>query len=65
MRLMGMILALAAIGWVIMRGNSGGEDGGAIPQGYQQSMEKAQGLEQSVLDSTEDRLKALDEQQQD
>jgi hypothetical protein len=57
-----MILALAAIGWVIMQGSSGEGEKGALPQGYQQPLEEARGLEQSVLDSAEDRLKALDEQ---
>lgn len=79
MRLLGMILALAAIAWVFMQGSLGGSVGsgetgksgerggsnaGALPQGYQQPLEKARNLEQSVLESAEERLKAIDEQNQ-
>ncbi len=48
MRLLGMILALGAIGWLLYTA-AGGEDAEtAIPQGYQQSLEKAQGVQDIV-----------------
>ena len=60
MRLIGMILALGAIGWVLYQA-SGGKDGdGAIPESYQQSMDKAKGVEQSVQQATQQRMQALE-----
>ena len=64
MRFIGLILALGAIGWVLYQA-SGGKDGdGAIPESYQQSMEKAESVEQTVQDATQQRLQNLDQQGQ-
>lgn len=61
MRLLGMILALGAIGWLFMQSTGDSEDGTAIPKDYQQALDKAEGVEQNLQDATEQRLKALDE----
>ncbi len=64
MRLIGMILALGAIGWVLYQA-SGGKDGdGAIPESYQQSMQKAESTEQKVKDAAQLRLQELDASEQ-
>jgi hypothetical protein len=61
MRFIGIILALGAIGWVLYQASGVKEDDGAIPQGYQQSMEKAQDVEQTVQDAAQQRLQELDQ----
>jgi hypothetical protein len=61
MRLIGMILALAAIGWVLYRASGGGEGDGAIPESYQKSMEKAESVEQTVQDAAQQRLQELED----
>jgi preprotein translocase subunit SecG len=64
MRMIGIILALGAIGWVLYQASGGKEGEGAIPQGYQQSMDKAQGVEQTVQDAAQQRLQELDQRGQ-
>lgn len=59
MRLIVMLLALGAIGWVLYTGSGGGKNDTVIPEGYQQSMEKAEGVEETVRESTEEKLRAL------
>ncbi len=61
MRLVGMILALAAIGWVLYRASGGSNSDSAIPQGYQQSLEKAESVEQTVQDAAQQRLQEMEE----
>ena len=61
MRLLGMLLALAAIGWVLYTASGGGKNETIVPEGYQQSMEKAEGVEQMVQDAAEKRLEGIDE----
>lgn len=61
MRLIGMILALGAIGWVLYQASGGKEGDGAIPESYQQSMEKAEGVEQTVKDAAQLRLQEIDQ----
>jgi len=56
MRLLGMILALGAIGWLLYTASGGGRNETIVPEGYQQSMGKAQGVEQTLQD-TEDRVR--------
>lgn len=51
MRMLGMILSLGAIGWVLYQAAGGGEAETAIPENYQQSMDKAKSLEQSMQDA--------------
>ncbi|NCF19992.1 MAG: hypothetical protein GWP63_17295 [Haliea sp.] len=64
MRFIGLILALGAIGWVLYQA-SGGKDGdGAVPESYQQSMEKAEAVEQTMQDAAQQRLQDLDQRGQ-
>jgi hypothetical protein len=60
MRFVGLILALGAIGWVIYQGAGGKDAETAIPESYQQSMDKAKGVEQSVQQATQQRMQALE-----
>ena len=62
MRLLGMILALGAIGWVLYNASGGGEAESIIPESYQQSLDKAHGVENMVKDSAEQRLQALEDE---
>ena len=61
MRLLGMVLALGAIGWVLYQASGGREADGVIPESYQQSMKKAEGVEQSVQEATQLRMQDIDE----
>ena len=38
MRLLGMLLALAAIGWVLYTASGGGKNETIVPEAYQQSL---------------------------
>ena len=58
MRLLGMLLALAAIGWVLYTASGGGKNETIVPEAYQQSLEKAEGVEQMVQDAAD---KGLDD----
>jgi len=62
MRLLGMILALGAIGWILYNASGGGEAESIIPESYQQSLDKAKGVESMVQDSAEQRLQSLDDE---
>lgn len=62
MRFIGLILALGAIGWVLYQASGGDEGDGAIPQAYQDSMNKAESVEQTLQDSAQQRLRELDQQ---
>jgi hypothetical protein len=64
MRLLGMILALGAIMWVMFQAAGGDKADGIIPQEYQKSMEKAEGVEKTVHDAAQLRLQELDENSQ-
>jgi hypothetical protein len=57
-----MILALGAIGWVLYNASGGGEAESIIPESYQQSLDKAHGVESMVKDSAEQRLQALEDE---
>ncbi len=61
MRLLGMLLALGAIGWVLYTASGKGKNDTIVPEPYQQSMEKAGGVEQIVNDAAEQRLKDIDQ----
>jgi hypothetical protein len=56
-----MILALGAIGWLLYQASGGDQSDGAIPAGYQQSLEKAKGVEQTVQEAAQSQLEKLDE----
>ena len=62
MRLLGMILALGAIGWILYNAAGGDKAESIIPESYQQSLDKAKGVESMVKDSAEQRLQALDDE---
>ena len=64
MRLLGMILALGAIGWLLYQAAGGDKSEGVIPEGYQQSMEKAEGVEQTVQEAAQLRLQDLDQREE-
>lgn len=61
MRLLGMLLALGAIGWLLYNASGGGKNDTIIPEPYQQSLEKAEATEKMVNDSVEERLRSLDQ----
>ncbi|MDH3991731.1 MAG: hypothetical protein OEV47_02420 [Gammaproteobacteria bacterium] len=61
MRLIGMILALGAIGWVLYQASGGKEGDGAIPESYQQSLKKAEGVEQTVQEAAQLRMKEIEQ----
>lgn len=61
MRILGMILALGAIGWILYTASGGGEAESIIPESYQQSLDKAKGVQGMVNDSTEQRLRSLED----
>lgn len=60
MRLLGMLLALAAIGWVLYTASGKGKNDSIVPEPYQQSIEKAEGVEQMVNDAARQRLEDAD-----
>jgi hypothetical protein len=64
MRLIGMILALGVIMWIMFQAAGGDKADGIIPQEYQKSMEKAEGVEKTVHDAAQLRLQELDENSQ-
>jgi len=61
MRLIGMLLALGAIGWVLYQASGGKEGDGAIPESYQQSLKKAEGVEQTVQEAAQLRMKEIEQ----
>ena len=61
MRLISMILSLGAIMWVLYQMSGGDDTEGIIPEEHIQSMEKANGVEQTVQDAAQQRLKSIDE----
>ena len=65
MRLLGMILALGAIGWVLYTASGGDDATSVIPTGYQDSLKKAQGVDQTVNDAAEMKIPALEERKID
>ena len=62
MRMIGMVLALGAIVWVMLQAAGGGDAETVIPESYQQSMNKAQDLEQSMQDAANEKMRALEEE---
>jgi len=62
MRLIGMVLALGAIVWVMLQAAGGGDAETVIPESYQQSINKAQDLEQSMQDAANEKMRGLEEE---
>ncbi len=62
MRVIGMILALGAIVWVMLQAAGGGDAETVIPESYQQSINKAQDLEQSMQDAANEKMRGLEEE---
>jgi len=63
MRLLGLILALAAITWVLYQASGGGEAETMIPVGHQEALEKAQGVEQELMETTKNKMQEMEDQQ--
>ena len=63
MRLLGLILALAAITWVLYQASGGGDAPTAIPEGHQQALQKAQGVEQELMETTKKKMQEMEDQQ--
>lgn len=61
MRLILLLLALGAVGWVLYQVSGGGKAESVIPAGYQQSLEKAHGVEQTIQEAAELRLQQVEE----
>ena len=61
MRLLGLLLALGIIGWILYSGSGGSDSEGVVPEGYQQSMDKARDVEQTVHDAAQKSLDKLEE----
>jgi preprotein translocase subunit SecG len=60
MRFIGILIALGIIGWVMYQASGGDDNAGIIPESYQQSMEKAEGVEQTVQDAAQRQLEEID-----
>ena len=63
MRLIGLILSLGAIVWVLYQVSGGGRTETAIPEGHQQAIKKAKGVEQTVMDAAQKRMQELEKNQ--
>lgn len=63
MRLIGLILSLGAISWVLYQAAGGGEAETVIPQGHLQALDKAKGVEQTLMDATQKRMQELEKNQ--
>lgn len=61
MRLIGLLIALGIIGWVLYKAAGGDGGDGAVPEGYQQSLDKAEAVEQTLQDTAEQRLRELEQ----
>jgi preprotein translocase subunit SecG len=64
MRLIGIVIALGLMMWVLFYSSGGNESEGVIPASYMESLEKAEGVEQTLQDSMQQRLQDLDESSQ-
>ena len=60
MRIIGLVLSLGAIVWVMMQAAGGGDAETVIPEGHQQALQKAEGLEESMQESLNDKLKSME-----
>ena len=64
-RLIGYGIALALIVMALVNYSKDREDpAGVIPQGYEQSLEKAGGVEQTLQDASQRRLQDLESEEQ-
>ena len=64
MRLIGLILALAAITWVLYQAAGGGEAETAIPVEYQKSLDKTKGVEQALQDAAQKSMQEAEKKSQ-
>jgi hypothetical protein len=60
MRLLGLLIALGIIGWILYSGSGGGDSAGVVPEGYQQSVDKARDVEQTVHEAAQKSLDKLE-----
>jgi hypothetical protein len=58
-----MILALGAIAWLLYESAGGGEADGVIPQSYQQSLDKASGVQDMVDSAALQRARELEQRE--
>lgn len=63
MRLIGLILSLGAITWVMLQVSGGGDAETVVPEGHRQALEKARGVEQSLMDATQKKAQELEDQE--
>ena len=61
MRLIGLVLALGAIAWVLLQASGGGDSQTVVPESYQQSLNKAESVEQSVQQATLKRMQEMED----
>jgi preprotein translocase subunit SecG len=62
MRLIGLVLALGAIVWVMLQAAGGGDGETVISKGHQEALIKAQGVEQTLQKSMDERMQTLEEE---
>ena len=61
MRLIGLVLSLGAIFWVIYQLAGGSDAETVVPQAHQESLKKAENLEQTLQQELTDKLQDLEE----
>ncbi len=62
MRFIGLILALGAIAWVLYQASGGDGAETVLSEGHQQALQKAEGVEETVMDATQKKIDALEAQ---
>jgi preprotein translocase subunit SecG len=62
MRMIGLVLALGAIVWVMLQATGGGDGETVISKSHQEALIKAQGVEQTLQKSMDERMRTLEEE---
>ncbi len=65
MRILGMVISLAAIVWVMYQAAGGGEAETVITQSQQQSLDAAKSVEQNMQKALEQRMSGMDTEASD
>jgi len=60
MRLIGLVLALGAIGWVLYQAAGGDRAETAVPEGHREALEKARSLESTLQAQVQEQLQAAE-----
>ncbi len=63
MRLIGLILSLGAITWVMLQISGGDDAETVVPEGHRKALEKAGGVEQSLMDATQKKMQDLEDEE--